>query len=78
MYTPEISGRSATQKIKLLKKSEKLFDNPGESLEKNMIVDKLIAMTDQNSLIKLLFVIFSIIFIAVGGWVIYKKNWNRK
>lgn len=78
MYTPEINGRSATQKIKLLKKSEKLFDNPGESLEKNMIVDKLIAMTDQNSLIKLLFVIFSIIFIAVGGWVIYKKNWNRK
>jgi uncharacterized protein YfaS (alpha-2-macroglobulin family) len=78
MYSPEINGRSSTQKIKLVNKSEKLFDYPNKSAEKNITAKKLVALANRTNSAKALFIIFSMIFIAISSWVIYKRNWSKK
>lgn len=78
MYSPEINGRSSTQKIKLVNRSEKLFDYPTKSAGKNTVAKKLSALASQNNSAKILFTIFSIIFIAASSWIIYKRNWKQK
>ena len=78
MYSPEINGRSSTQKIKLLNQSDKLFDYPNKPSIKNTVAEKISALSGKFNSFKALFTIFSIIFIASSSWVIYKRNWNKK
>ncbi|MGW8184940.1 MAG: alpha-2-macroglobulin family protein [Candidatus Moraniibacteriota bacterium] len=78
MYSPDVNGHSSTQKIKIVKKSEKLFDFPSRFFKKPTSIKNLTNLAKEIDPAKVLAGIFLMISFITTGVVCYKKIKEKK
>jgi hypothetical protein len=78
MYSPDVNGHSSTQKIKIVKKSEKLFDFPSRFFKNPTSIKNLTNLAKEIDPAKVLAGIFLMISFIATGVVCYKKIKEKK